>query len=122
MNKGIVFVCDIADDIDDKIVVEYLHNQGNLRCVVLDRPSSAADRVQELKRMGVIFVDDIPDTDVVFCGGSLTKVAEYLENPNNKLTHLVCNGGFAGCYVIPPRSIKSKSSVENMQSEPTTLI
>lgn len=94
----VVYVCDIDEDIDDVIAVEWLHINNYLDCVVLDRPSSSS-RIKDLKDMGVIFKETIPKgTEFVFCGGALTKVAEYLEE--DILDTFVCNGGFCGSNVI----------------------
>lgn len=96
----IVYVCDIEQDIDDKIAVEYLHNSGLLKCVVLDRPTNSP-RVDELKEMGVVFEEDIPeDTDTIFCGGALTRIAEYLRKTETPVQFFACNGGYAGSNIV----------------------
>lgn len=57
--------------------------------------------------MGIVFKDSIPKgTHVVFCGGALTKVNEYLKD--NYLELLVANGGFVGCNIIEPDDILIK--------------
>ena len=95
----IVFVADIADDIDDLIGIEYLHNLGLLNCVVLDGKSVDSKRERDLINMGINVINEIPlNTDYIFCGGALTKVNEYLGN--NKLKVLVANGGFAGTNIV----------------------
>ena len=60
MKKEIVFVADIADDIDDVIAIEYLENIGLLKCVVLDGKSRDYAREKELEKIGVIFETEIP--------------------------------------------------------------
>ena len=75
MKNKIVFVADIADDIDDLIAIEYLAVNGYLRCLVLDGKSRSDEREKALVDMGVEIVNDIPeDTDIIFCGGALTKL------------------------------------------------
>lgn len=104
MNFKIVYVCDIDEDIDDKIAVEYLFRQKLLHCVVLDRPSNSS-RIKELKELGVIFEEDIPlNSDYIFCGGALTKVSQYLKSTNTKVKLFVCNGGFAGSNIVDDKN------------------
>lgn len=99
MKNKIVFVADIADDIDDLIAIEYLAVNGYLRCLVLDGKSRSDDREKALVDMGVEIVNDIPeDTEIIFCGGALTKIADFVED--NKIELLVANGGFAGTNVV----------------------
>lgn len=100
LKNKIVFVADIADDVDDVIAVEYLARNGFLRCMVLDGKSNDPDREKRLTDLGVITRTDIPeDTKIIFCGGALTKIAEFVKV--NKLDILVMNGGFAGDGVVP---------------------
>ena len=73
MENKIVYVCDIDQDIDDMIACEYLLKMLIPFTIVLDRPSTSK-RIDELKAMGAVFADDIPeDTTVVFCGGALQR-------------------------------------------------
>ncbi len=103
----IVFVADIAEDIDDVVAIEYLHLQGVLKCVVLDGKSRDEAREKSLKDMGVIFEEQIPaGTNVVFCGGALTLVDKYIKN--HTLSLLVANGGFAGFNVVDPQYVLEK--------------
>lgn len=99
MKNKVVFVADIADDIDDLIAIEYLAVNGYLRCLVLDGKSRSDEREKALVDMGVEIVNDIPqDTEVIFCGGALTKIAEFVES--HEIDLLVANGGFAGINII----------------------
>lgn len=96
----IVFVADIDQDIDDLIAIEYLHIHGYLNCVVLDGLSNDENREDKISKMGIKIKEDIPeDTDIIFCGGGLTKVANYVIN--NKLKLLVANGGYVGSNIVP---------------------
>lgn len=96
----IVFVADIDQDIDDLIAIEYLHIRGYLNCVVLDGLSNDTNRENKIEKMGIEIKDEIPEgTDIIFCGGGLTKVADYVIN--NKLELLVANGGYAGSNIVP---------------------
>ena len=96
----IVYIADIGQDIDDMIAVEYLHLTGLLKCMVLDGKSFDEKRVNTLKEMGVKVLDKIPeDTNIIFCGGSFTKIAKFVKNHTLKL--LCANGGFAGSNIVP---------------------
>lgn len=107
LNKKIVFVADIADDIDDQIAIEYLAVNGYLRCLVLDGKSRDDEREKALVDLGVEIVNDIPeDTEIIFCGGALTKIAEFVED--HKIELLVANGGFAGTNVVKTMDILDK--------------
>jgi len=99
MNKiKLVYVCDIDQDIDDMIACEFLLKRKIPFTIVLDRPSTSK-RIDELKSMGAIFTDDIPEgTNVVFCGGAFTKIATYVKD--HKLPTLVANGFFAGMNCV----------------------
>lgn len=110
--KKIIYICDINEDIDDMIAVEYLHLQNRLDYVVLDRKSSSP-RINELKQLGITFKDNIDaKATIVFVGGSLTKVADYL-NDGNELIYLIIQGGFAGSNLVqnPLKKFKDKTEV-----------
>ncbi len=114
LRNRIVFVADIEQDIDDMIAIEYLHNSGYLKCVVLDGKSEDTDRIKELKALGVVFETYIPKgTSIVCCGGALNKVDEYIKD--NELLLLVANGGFAGNNIVDPidtlKKFKNKRTV-----------
>lgn len=107
MKNKIVFVADIADDIDDLIAIEYLAVNGYLRCLVLDGKSRSDEREKILVDMGVEIVNDIPeDTEIIFCGGALTKIANFVES--NSIVLLVANGGFAGTNVVHMSNVLDK--------------
>lgn len=99
IKNKIVFVADIADDVDDVIAVEFLARNNYLNCLVLDGKSNDRNREERLENLGVIIKTEIPeDTKIIFCGGALTKVAKFVKN--NKLDILVMNGGFAGTNIV----------------------
>lgn len=103
--KSIVYVADIDQDIDDIIAVEYLNDQGFLKYVVLDsEPQSAIarERVQLLQNKGIHIEPSIQDgEDILFVGGSLKKVREFLQAKNeNNIKLLVMNGGFVGSNIV----------------------
>lgn len=96
----IVFVADIDQDIDDLIAIEYLHIHGYLNCVVLDGLSNDTNRENKIEKMGIEIKENIPEgTDVIFCGGGLIKVADYVMT--NELELLVANGGYVGSNIVP---------------------
>jgi len=106
-DKKIVFVADIADDIDDVIAIEYLANVGLLNCVVLDGKSRDYNRENELKKLGVVFEKEIPkESKILFCGGALTKISEFIKT--NKIDLLVANGGFAGVNIVKKEHVLNK--------------
>ena len=94
---GITYIAELDQDVDDVVALEYLHKLGRLKDVVLDpypvEPEGIA-RMNEIKKYVKVY-DKIPkDTKIVFVGGALKQVAEYVKN--NKLDWLVMNGGFVG--------------------------
>lgn len=103
----IVYVAELAHDIDDVVACIYLHLAGVLECVVLDGTSRDFEREKQLIEYGITMVDNIPQgAKIVACGGQLTKVSQYLEN--NKLDFLVFNGCFAGSNIVPKEYILPK--------------
>lgn len=66
--KKITYLCDIDQDVDDIIAVEYLHSLGYLKDVVLDPfpvTVEGLSRVETLKQLGVIILDKInEDSDL----------------------------------------------------------
>lgn len=110
--KNIVFVADIADDIDDLIAIEYLAIHGYLKCLVLDGKSRSDDREKRLLDLGVVIENEIPkDTKIIFCGGALTKIADFIKD--NEIDILVANGGFAGDNLVsdPLAKFKGKNKI-----------
>lgn len=96
-NQKITYIAELDQDVDDVVALEYLHKLGYLKDVVLDpypvEPEGIA-RMNEIKKYVEVY-DKIPkDTKIVFVGGALKQVAEYVEM--NKLDWLVMNGGFVG--------------------------
>ena len=100
MNNNIVFVAEIGADIDDMIAVEYLYRIGALKCMVLDGTNKDIERINKLIKLGVHVLNEIPeDTKIIFCGGSFTKIAKFVET--HTLDLLFANGGFAGDNIVP---------------------
>jgi len=107
MNKEIVFVADIANDIDDVIAIEFLALANMLKCVVLDGKSRDLVREKELEKIGVTFKEEIPEnTKILFCGGALTKISKFVET--NEIDLLVVNGGFAGINIVKKENVLNK--------------
>ena len=96
--KEIIYVAEIDQDVDDIVAVEYLHNKGVLKAVVLDpipETDEGKQRLDIIKRMGIIIEKEIPEkSKYIFVGGALKKVSQYIKN--NKIDLLVMNGGFVG--------------------------
>lgn len=101
--KEVTYVADIAQDIDDLIAIEALSLLGVLGCVVLDSPPAdelSQMRVRSLINAGIRVCDSIPEASpIVFVGGGLGPVAEFLES-GGRIRFLVMNGGFAGDNVV----------------------
>lgn len=112
--KNVVYIADIDQDIDDLIAIEYLQEQGVLKYIVLDNaPTSqlAKERIAGLQQKGLQLEEHILDgEDVLFVGGSLKKVREFLEREEkNKITLLVMNGGFVGNNIVKEHALKKFS-------------
>lgn len=99
--KEIIYIAEIDQDVDDIIAVEYLHNKGVLKSIVLDpipETDEGIKRLESIKKMGITIEDSIPkDSKYVFVGGALRKVSQYIKN--NKIDLLVMNGGFVGSNI-----------------------
>lgn len=107
MSNKIVYIADIAGDIDDLVAIKYLNSLGALDSVVLDGASQDEERKSILERDGIEVLNEIPKgTDIVFCGGAFTKIAKYLQN--NRLDLVVANGFFAGCNIVPQEYVLDK--------------
>lgn len=94
----ITYVADIADDIDDIVAINFLHNRGLLASVVLDGYSNDPERERELIKSGIPISDSI-QTSIVFCGGGFGKLAEC-HKKGFDFELVVLNGFFAGKNVF----------------------
>lgn len=96
--KEIIYVAEIDQDVDDVIAVEYLHNKGVLKAIVLDpipETEEGIKRLESIKKMGIVIEREIPEgSKYIFVGGALKKVSRYIKN--NKIKALIMNGGFVG--------------------------
>ncbi len=101
--KEIVYIAELDGDIDDVVAVEYLYNKNVLKCIVCDPKPKTEKGIKyqsDFEKLGIEVYYKIPEgTDIIFCGGALTSLAEYLEN--NKISTLVMNGGFVGDNIVP---------------------
>ena len=102
IKKEIVYLAELDGDIDDVIAAEYLFSKNVLKCVVLSPKPSTKNgiiRQKNLEKLGIEIYDKIPeDAKIIFCGGALTILAEYLEK--NSINTLVMNGGFVGDNIV----------------------
>lgn len=113
MANKYIYVGDIDADIDDLVAIEYMKHVDRLGAVVLDGHSRNESREHTIDRLRIPVLSFIPvGTSVVFCGGALTKVAEYLKS-GNSLDLLVVNGGFAGDNLVPRINRLQKFSGKN---------
>ena len=104
MKPKITYIADLDQDIDDFLAILYLIKYDVLEFVVCD-PWPITDegkaRLEKVAHMGIPCFNKIQlGTRTIFCGGALTKVAEFLE-AGNTLDALVMNGGFVGSNYIP---------------------
>lgn len=103
MKPKITYIADLDQDIDDIIAIEYLLKYDVLSYIVCDPNPITEEGKQRLNKLilkGAVKFPKIQlGTKIVFCGGALTKVAEFLE-AGNTLDTLVMNGGFVGNNII----------------------
>lgn len=81
MEKDIICVCEVKEDIDDLIALDFLYRSGRLKGVVLDPPPKtreAYEKVNMIKEKGIQIYKAIPTCKSIFVGGALTSVARYL--------------------------------------------
>ncbi len=101
MNK-ITYICDIDQDIDDIIAVEYLLLSGKLKDLVLDPlpiTQEGQSRLSKLIKNGIKINNEIqPNSNYIFVGGAFTKLAKYLKH--HKVNLIVANGGFVGSNLV----------------------
>lgn len=104
VEKKVVYLAELDGDIDDVIAAEYLFNKNVLKSVVCDpKPTTKQGKMRQsnLEKLGIEIFFEIPEkTEIVFCGGPLTTLANYLQK-NNKISTLVMNGGFVGDNIVP---------------------
>ena len=96
MERDIVCVCEVAQDIDDLIALDFLKRSNRLKGVVLDPPPKTREdwiRVKKIKSLGIEIYKSI------FVGGAFTSVARYLSM--NKVEYIIANGGFVGANIVP---------------------
>ena len=103
--KNVVYIADIDQDIDDMVAIEYLERKGYLKYIVLDSEAKTEleeERIKELENNGVLIEEKIKEgEEIIFVGGSLKKVREFLnDKAENKIKTLIINGGFVGDNVI----------------------
>ena len=102
IEKEVVYITELDDDVDDVIAAEYLHNKGVLREIVCDpfpRTAEGKSRKDQLEKLGIKVSNKMPTiAKYVFVGGALTELARYLIN--HKIDCLVMNGGFVGSNIV----------------------
>lgn len=109
MEKDIICVCEVKEDIDDLIALDFLYRSGRLKGVVLDPPPKTREdyeRVKTIKEKGIQIYKAIPTCKSIFVGGALTSVARYLLT--NKLDNLIMNGGYVGNNIVQEEKQLSK--------------
>ena len=102
MERDIVCVCEVAQDIDDLIALDFLKRSNRLKGVVLDPPPKTREdwiRVKKIKSLGIEIYKSIPYCKAIFVGGAFTSVARYLSM--NKVEYIIANGGFVGANIVP---------------------
>lgn len=102
LNKNIVCICEVSQDIDDMIALDFLRQSGRLKGVVLDPPPKTEEdykRVNKIKNLGIKIFNSIPECEAIFIGGAFTSTASYLLT--HKVNYIIANGGFVGANIIP---------------------
>ena len=114
MNKDIVYIADLDQDVDDIIAIEYLNKLGVLRCIVLDpfpKNKEGFERKEMLTKNGIEVLKKIPnDAKKIFVGGALSLVATYVIN--HEIDYLVMNGGFVDNNIMKKPLEKFKNKQE----------
>ncbi len=123
---SMVAVVECDADVDDVIAVVYLYNHAKnyLNGIVLDPiPTTpiGKERAKKLENMGITIFNEIPDnTDVIFNGGAMTKIAQYLSRAKkdgsgqpNTLKYLIMNGGFVGNNIVTDKDTLPKFKGKN---------
>lgn len=96
-------MCEVAQDIDDIVALEFLNRTHRLKGVVLDPPPKTKldwERVEKIKSLGIPIYKSIPYCKAIFVGGCFTSVARYLLT--HKVDYIVANGGFVGSNIVSP--------------------
>lgn len=102
MERDVICVCEVAQDIDDLIALDFLNRRNRLKGVVLDPPPKTKEdweRVEKIKSLGIKIYKSIPYCKAIFIGGSFTSAARYLLM--NNVEYIVANGGFVGANIVP---------------------
>lgn len=130
MNKEIVYIADLDQDIDDLFAILYLKRNNVLNCVVLDpypKEKQGLERANLIKNLGIKIESNFPkDTKYVFCGGRLTLLNKFVKT--NKIDFLCMNGGFVGCNLVkkPLKKFQNKETIRtfnfNMDVDATNEI
>ena len=114
MQKDIVYIAELDQDIDDIIAAEYLAKLNVLKCVVLDpipKTKEGIARKEGLIQKGIEVYTKLPqDTKKIFVGGALTLVSSFIIN--HKIDYLVMNGGFVGNNIVEKPLEKFKNKKE----------
>jgi hypothetical protein len=115
MEKEVVYIAELDQDVDDIIAAEYLYKKGVLQEIMCDpapKTQEGLKRKEYLEGIGVKVSDKMPPSaKYVFVGGALTKLSGYLVN--HHIECLVMNGGFVGCNIMahPLKKFKGKETV-----------
>lgn len=103
MKPKITYIADLDQDIDDFLAILYLYKYDALSYVVCDPwhiTEEGKQRLDEIGHMNIVCFDKIQlETKIVFCGGALTGVANFIK-AGNSLDALAMNGGYVGCNII----------------------
>lgn len=103
MKTKVAYIADLDQDIDDFLAILYLYKYDALSYVVCDPwpiTEEGKQRLTEIAYMSIVCLDKIQlGTKIVFCGGALTSVANFIKDDNN-LDALAMNGGYVGCNII----------------------
>ena len=87
MEKEIVYIADLDQDVDDVVAAHYLHNEGVLKCVVCDPYPMTEDGLKRkdiLESLGVQVLKKMPPVaKYVFCWWCINACCRLYQNASH---------------------------------------
>lgn len=91
MEKEIVYIAELDQNVDDVIAAEYLYNKNVLKCIVLDPYPMTKEgflRKMKLEKLGIEVRKNFPPiAKYVFVGGALSLVSTFIKT--HKINYLI---------------------------------
>ena len=118
LEKEIIYIADLDQDVDDVVAAHYLHNEGVLKCVVCDPYPKSEDGLKRkdiLESLGVQVLKKMPPVaKYVFVGGAfMAWVFNAIGMENNTMAqmpwyeHLVLGGFCFGAVFMATDPVTS---------------